>query len=100
MQVQITEFASDSFPLSIQLKQLVLKGGSEPTNIRPLDSTGGNGGGGAARRSRLATLTISTSRKKGLRFRSPVNGTAGTSCLSIIGMIEPGRAVRLYRQIH
>lgn len=99
MQVQITEFASDSFPLSIQLKQLVLKGGSEPTNIRPLDSTDGNGGG-AARRSRLATLTISTSRKKGLRFRSPVNGALGTSCLSIIGMIEPGRAVRLYRQIH
>lgn len=97
MQVQITEFASDSFPLSIQLKQLVLKGGSEPTNIRPLDSTDG---GGAARRSRLATLTISTSRKKGLCFRSPVNGTPGTSCLSIIGMIEPGRAVRLYRQIH
>ncbi len=98
MQVQITEFASDSFPLSIQLKQLVLKGGSEPTNVRPFANT--DGGGGASRRSRLATLTISTSRKKGLRFRSPVNGTAGTSCLSIIGMIEPGRAVRLYRQIH
>lgn len=24
----------------------------------------------------------------------------GASCLSIIGMIEPGRTVRLYRQIH
>ena len=99
MQVQITEFASDSFPLSIQLKQLVLKGGREPANNRPLANKNGNVGG-ASRRSRLATLTISTSRKKGLRFRSPVNGAPGTACLSIIGMIEPGRAVRLYRQIH
>jgi len=53
---------------------------------RPMMSNAGLNAGGIGR--------------KASRYLHRNNGVIGASCLSIIGMIEPGRTVRLYRQIH
>ncbi len=99
VQVQFTEFSSDSFPLPIELRSAIGGGISEEaTNI-----TGGTLPTGEESSQSIHRLTIEhpTSRKrKGPQFSDPKAGIIGASCLSIIGMIRPGRTVRLYRQIH
>ena len=99
VQVQLTEYATDSFPLSIELKSLVLMNPGDTTpkksflrEVRPSGPLSRDGLG--------AGRTSFSGKRKAPRFQTAPGGVIGATCLSIIGMIEPGRTVRLYRQIH
>lgn len=93
VQVQLTSFESDAFSLAIQLNpELAME--TEPRPRPPED------------RASLGVVEPFSTRqdqpesRPGRRLLRPAGGVIGASCLSIIGMIEPGRTVRLYRQIH
>lgn len=98
VQVQLTEFASDSYPLSIEPKSLdaavafgVAAKVSSPSRLV--------GGEAYDLRGRLTQQDQPDGTKKGVCLRISEDGTVGASCLSIIGMIKPGCTVRLYRQV-
>lgn len=99
VQVQLTEYATDSFPLSIELRSLVLMNTGESTtkdSFRRNDQPSGP----VLRNGLKADHTLFGGKRKAPRFQTAPGGVIGATCLSIIGMIEPGRTVRLYRQIH
>lgn len=99
MQVQLTAYATDSFPLSIERKSLVLMNTGESTNKqRSLRTDQPNSP--ALRIALNGDRTLFGGKRKAPRFQTAPGGVIGATCLSIIGMIEPGRTVRLYRQIH
>ncbi len=97
--VLLTEYASDSFPLSIERKSLVLMDTGEPTaqnNFPRKDHPNAL----ASRNMPKVNRPMLDGKRKAPRFQTAPGGVIGATCLSIIGMIEPGRTVRLYRQIH
>jgi hypothetical protein len=99
VQVQLTEYATDSFPLPIELKSLTLMNTGESTaqnNLPRKDHPNGL----ASRNMPEARHPMLDGKRKAPRFQTVPSGLIGATCLSIIGMIEPGRTVRLYRQIH
>ena len=96
MQVKLTTFSSDDFELSIKA---------------PMPFSGATDNRAASRNLRQLVLGEPrvrnperegrrTEKAKAIRLLKGKAPTIGASCLSIIGMIEPGRTVRLYRQIH
>ena len=97
MQVQLTEYAADSFPLPIELKSLVLMNPGTSTIRFPRQD---QPSGPASRNLPNASRPLLVGKRKAPRFQPATGGVIGATCLSIIGMIEPGRTVRLYRQIH
>jgi hypothetical protein len=99
VQVQITEFSSDSFPMPIGLRSVsgidaaaATLPRSTRTTLNPDESTNESGP------STIESLVCQL--KQARQTHNAKRGIVGTSCLSIIGMIRPGRTVRLYRQIH
>lgn len=99
VQVQLTEFSSDSYPLPIELRSEV--GIEKARASSPLTGRTSLNRDGLEDASNPSTIESFVSHKKQvLQFHGAKAGSIGTSCLSIIGMIRPGRTVRLYRQIH
>ncbi len=99
VQVLLTEYATDSFPLSIELKPLVLMNTGESTTQNDF-SRKNHPNALASRTMPKANRPLLDGKRKAPRFQTAPGGVIGATCLSIIGMIEPGRTVRLYRQIH
>ena len=94
MHVQLTAFESDHFPLAIQ------GGGDLPMNtpeiavgIENVSATKSKVSVSIGRGARL-------DRRSDEKMFRPNSSLIGANTLSIIGQIEPGRTVRLYRQIH
>lgn len=94
VQVQLTEFETDNYPLMIQdNRNLVMTSDEISVSVQP--ASGGK-----------TKINLSISRSTGLDRRSDekmfrhTSPVIGANTLSIIGQIEPGRTVRLYRQIH
>jgi hypothetical protein len=97
--VQLTEFSSDSYALTIELRREA--GVDETADSSPITARPGLNRVDLSDAPNRATIENLTNRKnKALHFRDSKGGIVGDSCLSIIGMIRPGRTVRLYRQIH
>jgi hypothetical protein len=94
VQVQLTEFEAENYPLAIQAKKEI----SMVTNHFDIDvQTNGPG------RMRVSIGVGRGARKARRADWNPTRSTGsviGANTLSIIGQIEPGRTVRLYRQIH
>jgi len=88
--VELTSFKSDAYTLSIEINPDKAMDSPElrhtPTQKSP----------------ELESLQRphKGSERTGHRLIRPAQPVIGASTLSIIGMIEPGRTVRLYRQIH
>lgn len=99
VQVLLTEYATDSFPLSIELKSLVLMNAGESTTQNDFPRKD-HPNALASRTMPIANRPMLDGKRKAPRFQTAPSGVIGATCLSIIGMIEPGRTVRLYRQIH
>jgi hypothetical protein len=99
VQVQLTEYATDSFPLSIELTSLGLMNTGESTTENGL-ARHDRPNSPALRQVPKAGRSLLGGKRKAPRFQTAPGGVIGATCLSIIGMIEPGRTVRLYRQIH
>lgn len=103
VQVQLTEFAIESFPLAIGWR-------GADRNIKSNEDGAVQGllDLGDAAASAPSSLVgggeaIGRRQSKGPRFgqyQTRDANLASAACLSIIGMIKPGRTVRLYRQIH
>lgn len=93
VQVPLKKFTFDDFAVSIEagksgaVREFTARRGSELEDAGPETSA-------------LGTDTVRLSQQDGGRFFQRSSGVINASCLSIIGMIEPGRTVRLYRQIH
>lgn len=89
MQMPVTQFEADSYePTIIRFEDpMTLPSYSTPScstkRTRPTE-----------RDASLKTMPIEADKR---RKRESI---IGANCLSIIGLIEPGRTVRLYRQIH
>jgi hypothetical protein len=99
VQVQIKEFASDSYSLPIGTQASGMAGTNrEPYRLRAEPSRAP--AKGVVRRRMTVNVSITRLNRRAKRLLHSNSGVIGASCLSIIGMIEPGRTVRLYRQIH
>ncbi|GEM_PF-2136670 len=94
VQVQLTEFETDNYPLAIQdNRNFVMTSDEISVSIQPASHGKSKINVSIGRSTRLDRRTD----EKIFRHSSPV---IGANTLSIIGQIEPGRTVRLYRQIH
>lgn len=89
MQMPVTQFEADSYePTITQFDDLMtLPTSSTPTRPATTERPAG----------RETAPKASQSDAEKRRKRESI---IGANCLSIIGLIEPGRTVRLYRQIH
>ncbi len=94
VQVQLTEFETDDYPLVIHdNRNRVMTSDEISVSVQPASGGKTKINVSIGRSTRLDRR----SDEKMFRQSSPV---IGANTLSIIGQIEPGRTVRLYRQIH
>lgn len=94
VQVQLTTFETENFPLVIQdNREIAMISNDISVEVQPV-STGKS----------KVTVAIGKSarldRKTDQKIFRSAGSVIGANTLSIIGQIEPGRTVRLYRQIH
>jgi len=100
VQVQLTEFASESYPLTIGGRSTDRP--AHPAHERAVQGFLDLGDFNLAYQPDGADSIrrIGSRPRQDLRLRESATGITSGACLSIIGMIKPGRTVRLYRQIH
>jgi len=94
VQVQLTEFVIESFPLEVEV-------GSQPAKASAAMEVVENGHSlPRVKKDHTRDLLERLECAGPSPFVSQLDPADGTSCLSIIGMIEPGKTIRLYRQIN
>lgn len=90
MQMPVTQFEADSYEPTInQFDDLMTLPASSSETLRPgpVDCPD-------------ERVSPSKALQRDAEKRRKRETIIGANCLSIIGLIEPGRTVRLYRQIH
>jgi hypothetical protein len=94
VQVQLTEFETDDYPLVIQdNRHLVMTSDEISVSVQPAS-------GGKTKINLSIGRSTRLDRRSDEKLFRPSSPVIGANTLSIIGQIEPGRTVRLYRQIH
>lgn len=94
VQVQLTTFETDDYPLAIQEKrEFAMTTDDISVAVRPITS-------GKSKISVSIGKSTRLDRRVEDKMFRPAGSVIGANTLSIIGQIEPGRTVRLYRQIH